>query len=290
MENILRPIYQERASMPNTLGIILVEKTRPVSPTTDNFDMILLVIVKHSEEPWFTKHYSYEGKIAAMHIVEETLLHYWIDTSTYRRAVEWIFEGKVVFDRNEYIDNLKRELASFPYEKRKLKMTIEFAKLIRSYAETKDLHDSGQYLDAYTRMVRCLHYLARLSIIEKGHHPEVTVWNQVRRIDSEVYKLCEEFIQSKEETDQRVQLMLLAVNVAINARSHSAAEHLLRVMRMKNGAWTFGELKNRPEVEAYAADLSALLNYLEEKEIIEAVLTETKGKALYHREYRIKEL
>ncbi len=173
MENILRPIYQERASMPNTLGIILVEKTRPVSPTTDNFDMILLVIVKHSEEPWFTKHYSYEGKIAAMHIVEETLLHYWIDTSTYRRAVEWIFEGKVVFDRNEYIDNLKRELASFPYEKRKLKMTIEFAKLIRSYAETKDLmtavniwmHIRGWY-DACITWRGCL--LLKKDIIRKS--------------------------------------------------------------------------------------------------------------------------
>lgn len=38
MENLLRPIYQERASHPDTLAVIIVERRHKVSSETDNFD------------------------------------------------------------------------------------------------------------------------------------------------------------------------------------------------------------------------------------------------------------
>ena len=78
MEALLRPIYQERASEPNTLGIILVEKREEVSPITDTFDSILLIVTKESEQPVFTKHYTYEDKKAAMHIITEKQLRKWL--------------------------------------------------------------------------------------------------------------------------------------------------------------------------------------------------------------------
>ena len=68
MEHILRPIYQERASDPNTLGAILVEKIDDLSPETDNIDAILLILVAEAELSVFTKHYTYEEHHAAMHI------------------------------------------------------------------------------------------------------------------------------------------------------------------------------------------------------------------------------
>jgi hypothetical protein len=46
MKDILRPIYQERASQSNTLGVLMVEKRQKSSHTTDTFDVILLIIVK----------------------------------------------------------------------------------------------------------------------------------------------------------------------------------------------------------------------------------------------------
>ncbi|SDK33579.1 nucleotidyltransferase-like protein [Sediminibacillus albus] len=286
MKDLLRPIYQERASQSNTLGILIIEKNKPVSPVTDNFDVILLVIGRDVEQAWYVKHYQFDGKKAAMHIVDEELLHYWIDTSTYRRAVEWVINGRIVFDRNEYIANLKEELSSFPQEKREFKMALEFAKLIRSYGETKDLFQTEQYLDAYSRIVRSLHYLARLAIIEKGYHPEVVVWNHVKRIDIEVYKLYEELINSVEPIDKRVELMLLALEFAISTRAKSCSAHLLEIMNRKQEAWTFGELKVHPEIEAYAFDLGSMVEYLTEKGIIEAVQVETKGKNIYHRKYK----
>ncbi|WP_053217139.1 nucleotidyltransferase-like protein [Virgibacillus senegalensis] len=286
MKDILRPIYQERASQANTLGVLIIEKNKPVSPVTDNFDVILLVIVNEADQPWYVKHYEFDNKKAAMHIVDEQLLTYWIDTSTYRRAVEWVINGRIVFDRNEYVARLKEELSSFPQEKRELKMAMEFAKLTRSYSESKDLYQTEQYLDAYSRVIRSLHYLARLAIIEKGYHPEVVVWNQVKRIDIEVYKLYEEMINSTEEIKKRVELMLLALEFAISTRAKKCAAHLLEIMSSKTDAWTFGELKIHPAIEPYALDLSSMLEYLTEKGIIEPIREETKGKMIYHRKYR----
>ncbi|MFD2925189.1 nucleotidyltransferase-like protein [Halobacillus naozhouensis] len=286
MEDLLRPIYQERASQANTLGILLLEKKKPNSPVTDNFDVILFIIVKDTKELWYVKHYEFDDQSAAMHIVDETLLQKWIDTSSYRRAVEWVINGMIVFERNDYVTDLKERLRTFPTHKRDLKKAIEFAKLIRSYSESKDLFESGQFLDAFSRMVHSLHYLARLAVIEKGFHPEVTVWNQVRRIEPEVYKLYQELIESKEDIDKRVQLMILAVEHAVSVRSRTSAKHLLMLMESKEGPWSFGELKIHPEIQEYALDLSSMVEYLVDKGLIEVAPQETKGANIYHRMYQ----
>ncbi|GGD20597.1 nucleotidyltransferase-like protein [Pontibacillus salipaludis] len=288
MEDVLRPIYQERASQKNTLGILIIEKKKPISPVTDNFDVILLIIVRGATQPWYVKHYEFENKNAAMHIVDEDQLTNWVDTSSFRRAVEWVIEGRVVFDRNEYVTSLKENLRNFPQEKRDLKKAIEFAKLIRTYGECKDLYETEQYMDAFSKMIHSLHYLARLSVIEKGFHPEVTVWNQVKRIEPEVYKLHQELSKSNETLDKRVQLMLLATEFAINSRTINCAKHLIEVMGSKEEPWAYGELMVHPDIQPYALDLGALLDYLVDKEIIEAVQIETKGKNLYHRTYRLR--
>ncbi|MGY0692508.1 nucleotidyltransferase-like protein [Virgibacillus sp. FSP13] len=288
MEDLLRPIYQERASDANTLGVLLIEKMKPNSPITDNFDVILLIVVKDAIQPWHVKHYEFDGKTAAMHIVTKELLMKWIDTSGYRKAIAWLIYGKVIFDRNEFIANFKEQLREFPHEKRNLRKAIEFGKLVRSYTDAKDLYESAQYKDAYSRIVHSLHYLARLAVIEKGYHPEVTVWSQVKQIDLEVYKLYDELIGSNEELKKRVQLMILATDFVISSRAEVSAKHLLDIIRSKDDAWTYGELKSDPLVSPYALDLTAMIAYLIEKEIIQTELTETKGVGVYHRKYTAK--
>ncbi|MFG6149641.1 nucleotidyltransferase-like protein [Halobacillus sp. B23F22_1] len=287
MEDLLRPIYQERASQVNTLGILILEKKKPISPVTDNFDVILFIIVREAEEPWYVKHYDFEGKTAAMHIVDEQLLQHWIETSSYRRSVEWVINGSIIFERNDYISELKEKLRTFPTGTRDLKKAIEFAKLIRSYSESKDLYENGHHLDAFSRMVHSLHYLARLAIIEKGFHPEVTVWNQVKKIEPEVYKYYEELIMSKESPEKRVELMTLAVEHAVSIRAKTSAKHLLDLMNQREEPWSFGELKVHPEIKEYALDLSSMIEYLVEKELVEIVLQDTKGINIYHRMYKV---
>jgi hypothetical protein len=285
MEDILRPIYQERASQSNTLGVFMVEKKQKSSHTTDSFDVILLIIVKEAEQPLYIKHYFYNDKKAAMHIITEALLQEWILLGSNRKIFEWLQYAKILFDRNDYVANLKTELQEFPFYGRKIKMGLEFAKLIRRYVDGKALFESQQYLDAYNNVVHSLHHLARLAVIENGLHPELTVWHQVKQIEPEIYKLYEELVNSEETLEKRLELLFLASEFMIYSRTNIGTAHLLDVLSKKD-FWFFNEIMSEKELKHYSVDMTVLLEYLIEKHLIEVVNIETKGQGVFHRAYR----
>lgn len=288
MEDILRPIYQERASQINTLGILLISRPVKAIPLTDTFDAILLIIVKEAEQPVYIKHYTYEDKKAALHMVTESQVNDWLLLGSNRKFVEWVYSGKILFDRNEYLHHLRDQLNDFPLDGRKLKMGIEFAKLIRRYLDGKGFFDNNQNLDAFNHIVHSLHHLGRLSLIEKGFHPEITVWNQVKQIEPEVYKLYNELICSEEDLEKRLELLFLASDFLIHSRINSGASHLIDTLAAKE-YWTFNEIMLHPELSLYSVDLEVLLEYLIEKHYIETVNVETKGKGIFHRYYKVSE-
>lgn len=289
MEQLLRPIYQERASHPNTIGVILIEKREEVSPITDTFDTILLIITKQSERPVFTKHYTFKDKKAAMHIISEKQLNKWLLVGTNKKIVDWLFFGKVLFDRNEYLSNLKKELKEFPFYGRKIKMGIEFAKLIRRYLEGKVCFEEKNYLDAYNHVVESLHHLARLAVMDRGLYPEVTVWSQVKQIDPAIYKLYEELITSEESLNKRLELLFLASEFFIHSRTADGATHVIEVMSQKD-FWTIQELHEQEELKNYSVNLEVFIEYLIDKGYISVERVETKGNNIYHRDYKVEEI
>ena len=289
MEDILRPVYQERASSPETKGVLLIEKNSPESPVTDTFDYILLIITGNKDkQPVYIKHYGYEDKKAALHIVTEEKLNEWRLLGTNKKIIDWIYNGKILFDRNDYLASLKRELTEFPFYGRKIKKGIEFAKLIRSYMDGKELFDQGNYLDAYNQIIDALHYLARLEIIEKGFHPEVTVWNQVKQIGPDIYKLYEELVFSEENLNQRLELLFLVSDFLIHTRTESGSGHILEIIAERDQQyWSFDELYSHHELRYYGEDLRILIEYLIDRGCIDVVLEKTKGAKLFHRYYKI---
>ncbi|MGY3718218.1 nucleotidyltransferase-like protein [Sutcliffiella cohnii] len=287
MEDLLRPIYQERASQSNTLGTLLIEKRNRNSPNTDRFDAILLMIVKELETALYIKHYDIGEQKAALYVVSEGQLKDWIQLGTNRRVIDWIMNGKILFDRNEYIITLRNKLDDYPLEDRKVKIGIEFAKLIRRYMEGKDFFESNHHLDAFNHIVHSLHHLARLSVIENGFHPELTVWNQVKQIEPQIHKLYEELVEGEEPIEKRLELLFLASEFLIHSRTKIGIQHLLDVLNTKETSWSYNDLLNEPELAGYIADLTVLIDYLVEKGLIEAVKVETKGHGVYHRMYKV---
>lgn len=286
MEDILRPIYQERASQSNTLGVLAIEKGQKDISVTDTFDVIILVLVKEAVSPISIKHYTYHDKKAALHIVTDQQLKEWLLLGSNKKIFDWLYNGKVTFDRNEYIQKIKTELKEFPFYGRKLKMGLEFAKLIRRYMDGKALFEKGQYLDTYNHVVHSLHHLARLAIIENGFHPEVTVWQQVKQIEPEIIKLYEELVTSTEALDKRLELLFLASEFLIHSKMKSGVSHLVNVLSEKD-AWSIQEIINHEELKLYSVDLEMLLEYLIDKRVIEVIEKETKGHGIYHRYYKI---
>jgi len=287
MDDILRPIYQERASHANTLGILRIEKRHKLATITDTFDVILLIVVKKQDKPVHLKHYQYKGMKAALHIVDEQQLREWLLLGTNRKIVEWLYEGKILFDRNEYMEKLRVELWDFPFHGRKIKIGLEFAKLIRRYLDGKTFFENEQYLDAYNHIVHSLHHLGRLAIIESGFHPELTVWNQVKQIEPEIYKLYEELVMSEESIEKRLELLFLASEFLIYSRTSMGAAHFLEVLESRS-AWSIEEVSTHPELEYYGVDLGIMLEYLIDKDFIQVKEIETKGQEIFHRYYQVQ--
>jgi len=286
MEHVLRPIYQERASHPDTLGVILISKRDDAINMTDTFDSVLLIIVKEADQSIFTKHYLYGDTKMVMHIVTEKRLRKWLFIGSNRKLVDWIFFGKVLFDRNEFLYKLRSELQEFPFYGRKIKTGIQFSKLIRRYLEGKEFFERGDYLDAYNHVVDSLHHLGRLSVIDSGLYPEVTVWSQVKKFAPAVYKLYEELVMSNETLEKRLELLFLASEFLINSRTHDGAQHIVETMLSKS-IWTIQELHDHEELSYYSTDLEVLIEYLIEKGyiIVEPIIA--KNETVFHRHYRV---
>ncbi len=287
MENILRPIYQERASHSDTLAIIMIEKRNQTSPITDNLDAVLLVVVNDSDATTLIKHYEFEDKKASLTVMTNEDLQEAILLGTNRRIVEWILNGRVLFDRNEYLVKLIERIKTFPFAERKLKIGIEYGKLIRRYIEGKAFFESNQLLDAYNHIVHALHHLARLEVIDRGFYPEVTVWNQVKHIEPQIYKLYKELVESDETLEKRLELLFLASDFLIHSKTEIGAAHIISIMSEKE-SWFYNELYHHPELKYYSVDLSIILEFLVERKYISTKRIETKGKEIFHRAYFIE--
>ena len=289
MEHVLRPIYQERASHPNTLGVILTNKRHDATTLTDTFDSVLLIVVKDGESPITTKHYLYGESKMVMHIVTENRLRKWLFRGSNKKIVDWIFFGKILFDRNEFLFKLRSELQEFPFNGRKFKSGIQYSKLIRRYLEGKEFFERGEYLDAYSHVVESLHHLGRLSVIDSGNYPEVTVWAQVKLIEPAIYKLYEELVMSNESIEKRLELLFLASEFMINNRTQDGAEHIVEVM-LSQESWTIQELHDHPELSYYSTDLEVFVEYLIEKGYILVEPVVAKNDMVFHRQYKVDKI
>lgn len=286
--DLLRPIYQERASHPDTLGVIIATKRNNAIHITDTFDNILLIVVKNSEVPIYTKHYYYDDQKTAMHIISEETLFKWIYVGSNRKIVDWIVHGKILFDRNEYLLNLRLKFQDVPLFGRKIKIGIQYSKLIRRYLEAKAFFNQGDYLDAYNHVIESLHHLARLSVIDNGLTPEITVWSQIKKLEPEIYKLYEEVVMSTESLDKRLELLLLAIEFLVNSKTKDGAQHILETMS-KQEYWTIQQLHDHKELRYYSKDLEVFIEYLIEKGCIEVIPHPSKNQSIYHRHYKVNE-
>lgn len=286
MEQNLRLIYQERASDPTTLGVLLVSKSDKDDPTTDMFDAILLIITSDETTPIYTKHYATDDGDAAMHVISDRQLKKWLIVGSKRKVIDWLFNGIVYFDRNEYVENLKKQLRGNPYLGQGIKMGLELSSLVRAYMEGKKFYEQQNYLDAYHHVVNSLHHLARLAVIEKGLFPEVKVWNQVKKIDPAISKLYEELVTSDETLGKRLELLFLASEFFIYNRTEKGAAHILSVMS-KSELWTIQDLHEHEELQLYSVNLEVYVEYLVKRGFIQVVEEASKNPLIRHRLYSI---
>lgn len=272
MERLHRQIIQQRSRDERITGLLAVAGRAGFDAAIDGFDVLLLTVLGEALERNHTHHYSRDGYRIQERWISEKALQHWIMFGENRNVIEWIMKGDIVFDRNGFLAATRKQLVDFPREMRTSKLLFEFSQFLRRFLLTKEYLARGHYLDAYTNIMEALFHWARLSIIEQGAHPEVTVWEQVRTFNPGIYKLYDELTGSNESLEQRVRLVLLACDFNVMSKMGVWCELLLQVLASRKEPFSPTELKYHEALRPLHMDLTPVLRKLVLRGVIREVL------------------
>ncbi|GIQ62524.1 nucleotidyltransferase-like protein [Paenibacillus cisolokensis] len=256
-------------TMPGLVSLVMIDNPYPYSPIIDGLDQMLLVILDDAVAA--TGHIALEGKRMLVRTVGQTELERSIASGEHRSLIQWLVRGGIVVDRDGYLERLRHKLLLFPDDLRQRKQLVEFAGFLRTYLQAKqDLQDKN-VLDAYSHVLNALHHWAHIVLIEAGHHPELTVWRQMRRFHPGIYKLFEELTASPESLEQRVKLVLLACEFSVMSKMKSSCSLLFHILSSRKEPWSISELQQHPAISGLHVDLSLVVQQLVKRSYVREV-------------------
>lgn len=268
MEPLHRQIIQRMSADGSVTGVLAVKGRPGFDATIDGFDMLLLVVTRESLALNYIHHYSKDGFTIQERRISEKALQHWILFGENRNVIEWIMKGDILIDHGGFLATVRKQLLDFPRDMRSSKLLFEFSLFLRRFLQCKEYLAEGRSLDAYTNIMEALFHWARLSIIEQGDHPEVTVWEQVRKINPGIYKLYEELISSHESPEQRVRLVLLACDFNVMSKMAVWCERLIQVLASREEPFSPTELKYHEALQPLHMDITLVLRKLAKRGII----------------------
>ncbi|WP_409342461.1 nucleotidyltransferase-like protein [Paenibacillus sp. MBLB4367] len=254
----------------HVMSVLLYEYETAHGPMTDHFHRLVLIVYDRELCTDNLFHYIKDGSRIQERWLKADELESLVQGEENRNTMEWIVRGEILLDRRGELEHLRHRLLEFPDRLRERKMMAEFAAFLRTYSKAKDYLREDHVMDAYSCVMAALHHWARIVIIEHGSHPEMTVWEQVHRINPGVYKLYEELTSSMETLRQRVELVLLACEFSVMSKMESCCMPLLRALSSREEPWSSAELLAMPEFSDLQ-ELTLLLNKLVKKSLVNEV-------------------
>jgi hypothetical protein len=244
------------------ISLLLVANPFSYQPLIDGMDRLVLIVTKTPTPEKGTEHWIWNDTRILVRRVTPDILERWIVSSPNRNVIYWLLQGEVLVDGDGYLTSLRDRLMDWSPLIREQKILSEFSQFVRSYLQAKqDLRD-GRVLDAYSNILASLHYWAHIALVEEGMHPELTVWEQMHRVNPGIYKLFEELTTSGETLEQRVQLVLLACEFSILNKMESSCALLIRLIESRSESWSPAELLQHPDLAGLSLELSVLLQKL----------------------------
>lgn len=244
------------------ISLLLVTNPFSYQSQTDGMDRLALLVVSKVKPGMASEHLMWEDtRVQVLRVTPETL-ESWVVSGESRKVVDWLVQGDIVIDQDNYLADLSNRLLDWSPLLREQKLLSEFSRFVCTYLQAKqDLRD-GQVLDAYSNILSSLHYWAHIALVEQGMHPELTVWEQMLRVNPGIYKLFEELTISTETLEQRVQLVLLACEFSIMNKMKSSCALLIRLIESRVESWAPVELMEHPSLSGLRLDISVLLHKL----------------------------
>ena len=243
-------------------SLLLIANPFSNQPRLDGMDRLVLVVLDGEAADNEIEHWMWDDARVQVRRVSRELLESWIVGSSNRGSAYWLIQGEILFDRDGYLADLRGRLMNWSPLIKEQKLLSEFSRFVRGYLQAKQDLKDGQVLDAYSNVLASLHYWAHIALVEEGMHPELTVWEQMRKVNPGIYKLFEELTTSSETLEQRVQLVLLACEFSIMNKMETCCALLIRLIHSRKEAWTPAELTGHPDLTGLSLDLSVLLYML----------------------------
>jgi hypothetical protein len=267
------------------IGLVLVTDPYSYQPLIDGMDRLILVVRENVCPDEETEHWLRDDVRIQVRRVKPEMLERWVAAGD-RSGVQWLVQGEVLSDPAGYLEELRRRLEEWPQLLREQKLLCEFSGFVRAYMLAKQDLKNGQVLDSYSHVLACLHYWAHIVLVEEDMHPELTVWEQVRRVNPGIYKLYEELTTSTDTLEKRVQLVVLACEFAVLTKMRSSCSLLIRLLSSRDEPWTVAQLQQHPHLFGLPLDMSLLLQKLAKRGTIRELAKPVRGRGAMKLELR----
>jgi hypothetical protein len=187
------------------------------------------------------------------------------------QLVEWICNGDIVYDPDQKIEELTAFVRHFPADYRLKKMCIELCRLLDGYQLSRWHLKAGEEMDAYYFVQEMLRRWGRLAVMESGELPRQDLWSQVRRLQPGVHKWYQELASGGESPQQRIQLVLMAVEYAVFSRLEWYGQYVLDMLHKQKGMWSLQELNEQFNSGGVFVDLSLLVEEMVKRSLVEEI-------------------
>ena len=269
---MIRPFLEERyARRDDCIAAALVTKSMRHFRLLDGFDALVIVA---ATEPTvrFTHHYSKDGWRIQERWFGRQTLESLLDSDVLPEVKMWLSSGEILTDKQGWLQTMREKMRAAESEGRELKMFREFCLFLRHFTLSKIELENGELLDAHSDILTAVHHWARLSIIESGAWPEMSVWKQVRKINAGIFKLYEELSSNAETLEQRVRLAHLACDFSVTSKLKAYCRPLMRILSSREEPWSAAELEDVPELAPMRGELHLVLKKLAKRSLIREVL------------------
>lgn len=238
-------------------------------------ECLIVVVSDDVVSPRQPEHRLDRTKLYQMIHVRASDLRLWAVSGEERELVRGFLEGITIHDPYGQLDQLRNQILESDELIKEQRKFTEFAKFLRLYVEAKRYSQREDFTDAYQSVIEALYHLASIELIEQGLYSSQGVWEQVRSLNTVVYKLFDELTTSQETLDQRVQLVLLACEFSALSKMADCSSLLLRILRSRVEPWSVQELVQHPELAPVGGDLAMVLRKLVNRSLVNEVYTRT---------------
>lgn len=228
-----------------------------------DFELLILVICKGLNEGTVTiEHCMNEDMHYQLLYIGRDDLRRWVVAGDNREIVQCFIHGEVIWDVEGELASLHTEITAFGEDMREQRKFKEFTKFLQMYLEAKRFAKEQDLMDAYYSVIQALKHYARIELIEQGFLPESSVWEQMRPLNSVVYKLFDELTDGKETLGQRIELVLLASDFFVVSKMTECCSPLLRILASRKETWSIQELVQLPQLYHVRDELPMVLRNL----------------------------